>query len=52
MRVIIQPQSPPWVTKAHTVCQGWFSKCGIGRRTVFVVAQLEHELVECLGVLG
>ncbi len=49
MRVIIQPQSPPCVTK-RIPYQKLVPKVDRGR-TVFIIPKLKHELVACLGVL-
>ena len=51
VRVIIVPQSPPWVTDWGV--SGVSEKERLGwRGTVLVVAELEHEFVACLCILG
>ena len=49
MRVIMQPQSPPCVTKYLMLGQ-WSSPREM-LRTIFIIPKLEHELVACLSVL-
>lgn len=54
MRVIMVPQSPPWVTvHANLPVSIWRGNCcGVrGKSTIFVVSKLEHEFVTRFSIL-
>lgn len=49
VRVIIEPQSPPWVTAIGVSRMFNSDRYGLSS-TVFIVAQLLHQLVAGLGI--